>query len=340
MTKSTSNLYFNVWDRVETYPNFLFYIFIGGRGIGKTFSALWESYSHGKNIMYLRRTETELTNCATPVNNPYKKINLVKGTHIELESKGSMILINDIISEDEKENRGVACALSTFGKFRGTSFDEIEYIIFDEFIPMVYNKDSLFRNELFYLYNLVETINRNREIEEGRESVKVLLLANTFNLDSSILTGLNLGHVIHSMVSNGIEVFTDEDRGIYIELPQDVPISEKKKNTALYRLSEGSRFYDMSISNEFKKGTFDDVKVIRDSMLTPFVGYKNVTFYYIKDSDYIYASYRKNNDVPRYNDDNFRMFQREWGAFFMFYIEKHFIYYHNLDVKIAVQNIF
>ena len=78
-SNSNSDIYFNVWDRIHAYPNFLLYIFVGGRGTGKTYGSLKEfairAHTNRNRFIYLRRSEVEVENCCSPVSNPFKAIN-------------------------------------------------------------------------------------------------------------------------------------------------------------------------------------------------------------------------------------------------------------------------
>ena len=63
-----------------------FQIILGGRGIGKTYSALdylQKVSSPSHKFIYMRREGTEIDQCATEYGNPYKKLNEDKGYHIE-----------------------------------------------------------------------------------------------------------------------------------------------------------------------------------------------------------------------------------------------------------------
>ena len=96
---SSSNIYFNVWDRIRAYPNFLLYIFVGGRGTGKTYGSLKEfairAHTNRNRFIYLRRSEVEVENCCSPVSNPFKAINADLGTNIQLKVIKDMAVITD-----------------------------------------------------------------------------------------------------------------------------------------------------------------------------------------------------------------------------------------------------
>ena len=129
----TNAIYTNCYEIVSTTDYFL-YIFIGGRGIGKSYSMLSEAYKHQDMIMYVRRTDTELKNCCDEFTNPYKSINQNIGSNISIKPNKDNALIIEKIDDDHTNLIGYASALSTFGKFRGADFSDVNLIIFDEFI--------------------------------------------------------------------------------------------------------------------------------------------------------------------------------------------------------------
>ena len=95
--------------------------------------------------------------------------------------------ISTITQKEDGKNilKGYAGALSTFSNIRGADFSDVKIIIYDEFIPEKTNRCSI-RNEWDALLNLIETVNRNRELE-GEESVKIILLSNATNIECDIL---------------------------------------------------------------------------------------------------------------------------------------------------------
>lgn len=326
-----SKLFFNFWEVVET-TSFFLYIAIGGRGIGKTYSILDGLCNKQKSqFLYIRRTEEELKTSTTEGENPFKAINRDFNREIELvaEGKGYTII--------EGETRLGKCgALSTFGKFRGADFNDIDYIFFDEFIstsPI----DHLKKHEANLFFNLIETVQRNREIL-GKKSIKIILCANSNRLDSGIIKALELGEVIRQMKVKKVETWTDEERGVFLTLPRDLKITEMKKETSLYKLTKGTKFYDMSISNDFVADTFDDVKKIQANRLIPIVAFNNIYFYEIKGMNMLYATKRKTK-CQSYNDDTKKAFLREYWFYLKIFIDGKKIYYSDYNVKLEVLDI-
>jgi hypothetical protein len=329
-TSIQSKLYYNGWEVVET-TSFFLYMIIGGRGIGKTYSILKGLLESDSKFMYVRRTDVEMKNCCKEVNNPFLTLNEDLGRNVEMKkNEDSYVII------EEENILGLGGSLSTFGKFRGSDFSMIDYIIFDEFISTTpYSK---IKDEADLFFNMIETVMRNREIN-GKKPIKIIMLSNSNSLDNGIIKELKLGEIIRQMKINKEQEYIDTNRNIYLCLPSGLGITEKKKETALYKLTKGTSFFEMSLNNEFTSDNFDDVKKIPVNMLIPLFSYENITFYEVKNKDYIYCSYRK-ADCIKYTKENVNMLKKDYGMLLFYHIESKLIRYFNYDVKLEVLSIF
>lgn len=331
--------YTNCYKKV-TSSDFFLYIFIGGRGIGKTYSMLSETRKHNKNIIYLRRNDTELKFCCSSAKNPYKKINSNNQLKIELDSHGDDVYIVDRTDEDNEKIIGYAGALSTAGKFRGSDYSDVDIVVFDEFIDK--NGRNLIKNEFINFCDLLETINRNRELDD-EEPIKVVLLSNANTIDNEIIRGFNLGEEIRKLQvsESDHKVYTDDDRGIYLEMLDNKEVKDAKEKTRLYKLTKGTSFYEMALNNEFTGDYFGDVRNVNYNEFIPLCCYDNIYFYQHKDKDIIFTSYRKAKMTKDkiYNNRQLQAFKRDWGYMIQYYIEKGLILYLNYNVKLDVKNI-
>ena len=324
-------MYVDLWPIISATDHFI-YFFIGGRGIGKTYSVLNGILDNDIQFMYVRRTETELKQCVKTENNPFISLNRNKGRNVSMQPSGDGFLISE-----DGEILGVAGAVSTFGKFRGSDYTNIDMIVFDEFIPK--GTHAAIKDEALLFFDMLETVNRNRELE-GRPPVKVILLSNANTIDSDILRELKLREVIHRLKKTGGNVYTDKERGIYLELIDGSGVAEFKKQTALYKLTAGTAFYDMAIDNEFTGDVFDDVYRIPPANLIPIVRLENVTFYQVKgDRPLIYCSYRK-ADTPEYTKETLQAFKRRYGLQFEWYFINKKVVYYDYDIKLIVKHLF
>lgn len=325
-------MFVNLFERVDRLNHF-FYIFIGGRGVGKTYSALRESVKRNYRFMYVRRTQTEIENCCNDLGNPFKKLNKDFNWNVTVKP------VKDIIGiyNDDMELIGYSSALSTFGKLRGVDFEDVEYIIFDEFIN-ISNINTL-KNEFFTLCNMIETINRNREML-GQESIKVILISNANTINDDIIRALRLGEVVKDLTQNGGGVYEDDERGLYLELLESIPeFKDKKESTRLYQLTKGTTFHDMALSNSFTNDYFDDVKRLDYKELIPITWLGDYYIYRHKTRRMIYITLRRAK-VKGFETRELEGFKRHYGLYIKNSIEQGLIVYQNYDVKLGFLNSF
>lgn len=339
MNKEKS-LYFNAWEIVKNTDYFL-YLFIGGRGIGKSYSIQKGLImDNDRKFIYLRTSENEMEMSLTRESNTFKAINRDCGTNIEITKEKKVYLIEEVeLKDDErlvKKSYGIAGALSTFAKYRGTDFDDYDFIFYDEFISKSPIKTAIDKKQATLFFDMIETVNRNREVS-GRKPVKIILCGNANMLDNAILRELELPSKIMAMIQCNQEKFIDEERGLYLHLPIDVPISREKKNTALYRLlGKEADYTKMATSNIFVNDDFSDIKKIQRNKLLPLFSFENLYFYQVKDSGIIYVSKMK-SQCPCFDDE--KLFKREKAWELNLYIDNKMIAYQDYDLKLKLKNI-
>lgn len=221
-------------------------IIVGARGCGKTYGSLRKCLERGIVPMYLRRTQKQLKLIAKPNFQPYKAINRDTGREIVPALDGDDMGL--FVDEETDQRVGYLAALSTFGNIRGFDGSDIDIMILDEFIPEA--TERMFFDQAEALFNAQETINRNREFT-GSEPVRLMLLSNSNTIYGDIISSLMLGGAYARMQSSGIECMADEERSILLIRPRSDVFREKKQETALYKLTAGTRFSEMALDNEF-----------------------------------------------------------------------------------------
>ena len=221
-------------------------IVIGGRGIGKTYSALSFLLDTGKKFLYLRNTDKQMSLCASAFGNPFKKVASDLERDVTMKAAGEIYVV-----KEAETVIGYGAALSTFENLRGVDLSDVEYVLFDEFIE---NRKLSFKQGSAFM-NLYETINRNRELE-GRPPLVCILLSNAQRLNNPILADLGLIPVIEDMIRNLVRLRITKE--YYIELPES-SVSAAKSETALYKLASGSRYADEALRNEFSNDSFFNV---------------------------------------------------------------------------------
>lgn len=241
--------------------NISFIVIIGKRQVGKTYGVLSYMLETDKRFILLRGVKTELEMLKRNVNSPFEKIKGYEGRILfesETEYTASIIRIDtDKDGNEIKTNIGMAAALSSIGRIRGFNGDIYTDVVYDEFIPESHLLKVRHGDDAFN--NMYTTVAGNRELE-GRPPLRVWLLANSNNLDNDILKALNITDIVERMSLRGEESRILKDRGIMILLPDSTVITEKRKQTALYRAIGGeSKFARMAFGNEFAYNDYTDV---------------------------------------------------------------------------------
>lgn len=346
-------LYINIWDYInDSYP---FQVFLGGRGTGKTYSALRgvtqdNRLAYGRKFIYMRRTQAELDLlCDTKQGegaNPFKPINTDFHTNYGFTSivKNLMGVYNRTLGDDEQYlyegvPLGYGVALSTISKIRGLSFDDCDILIYDEFIKEKHvNK---MRGECDALFNAIETINRNRELK-GCKPIQVILLANSNDIYNEIFIGLGIVTDVEQMTRQGKEHRYFADRGLAIHIMQDNPtFTEKKSQTALYKLTKGTQFNEMALHNEFSYNDFSDIKHLELKGYKAIIGIGKAWIYKKKSEQRFYVCYAQAK-VPHYNSDNEidrHAFNRIIGMKLFDLSMSHTITYESYELKSLILDI-
>lgn len=271
-------------------------VIIGGRGIGKTYGCILDHLKRMQPFLFLRRTQTQVDIISNKLFNPVLKVALDEFMECEIKpipkTKATQCLYNERLI-------CVNAALSTFANMRGWSGDGITSIVYDEFIPSPGERPI--KDEGHAFLHCYETIARNRELQ-GREYIPVFLLANAFDFTADILRVLGISETVERMRKKGKEekIINRSGVKIYIVLPHS-PISEKKKETVLYKVSD----------DIYRQISIDNV----DRNITSVIRYKPLTEYKLHVSTDDFAIYRhKSNNTyyvtaftvkakPHYTDD-------------------------------------
>lgn len=253
-----------------------FQAFLGGRGIGKTFSTLCSYVADEKGnfldpslgkFMYIRETANEIRICTDETANPFKKINKVKNWYVypEYSAKTNFATFYREDLNNQREAIGYGVALSTFANLRGADFSDVTDIVYDEFIKQ--KGGRRLSNAGLSLLHLYETVNRNREFD-GESPVIMKLLANSVSLNSDILLVMNAVSTLAHMVTKHQYRATIPERKLYLELINKADFREMKEQTVLYQLTKGTSFSDEALDNVFVD---DDMTFVRKVPLDEYI---------------------------------------------------------------------
>lgn len=285
------NGYIDITHLIASRLPFIFVV--GGRGTGKTYGALdWvrtQAMTGGKFI-YLRRTQKIVDKIVSSSRgnqislSPFKSLDRDRGYTTEVVRVADDV--HAFIDQETTTLLGYCLALSTFASLRGFDASEVTTIVFDEFIPERHEKPIPDEADAFF--NAVETVNRNRELQ-GQDPVQCLMLSNANRMGNPLFLELGLVSRATKMLSKGVDVYRDNNRGLMLVILQNSPISEKKKQTALYRLTAGSSFSKMSVDNDFDE-VCSNLRHASLKELVPLVTVGEITIYRHKSDQWLYVS--------------------------------------------------
>lgn len=345
--------YVNIFDwKNPLYP---FQIFIGGRGTGKTYSALCGALDKSvvpDNFIYMRRTANELKTILDDDKrgegaNPFKPVNRNNQTNIGFR------LIQDNIAgiyhREPGDNGklmhtgapiGYGLALSTIASIRGIDFSDCSDWFYDEFIKERHVR--AITDEGGALLNAYETVNRNRELD-GKPPIRLWLLANSNDIYNPIFNELGIVSEVEKMLRTGKSDRYLKERGLAIHLLQPAgSFIEAKKETALYKLTKGTRFYDMAIDNKFAYNDFSNISYRNVTGYAPVCAINDICYVYKKKGEKeIYVTYTPAK-TPMYHtaqkNDELR-FRREMGSWLQpFYVAGKMIF-ESYELKEMLVNL-
>lgn len=329
----------------SNHINFIF--IIGARRTGKTYGIFThfidDVFAMNENIVYMRRTLTQLYSVMAEKKNPWIDVNTDFKKCLYFRSvKGEKdrIILEEELPDGTTEYRGEAFALTTMQNNRGFSGTEFTEGLYDEFIPESMSKRMYGEEEAFL--NAVETISSNRELK-GQKPFRWWLTSNSNTLDNPIINAFDLLPYLERMKKKKQEYALLADAGIMIILINKSPISKKKEATALYKaLNRKSKFARMALDNDFAYDDTSDVKSenLREFKLLCTIG--NFGIYEHKSEARIYVC----EHISGSCHDNFEdteLGRNQFKTFYSFiynFIITNRITYQNMNCKFYIDKIF
>lgn len=316
MATRDNDLYCYIYDYKD--PAYPFQFFIGSRGDGKTYGGIGGAVEEEDvdAFMYSRVTDKEwkilLDRKGVEGANPFKKYNKNNGTNYGLQKINEGLAgIYERETGDDGRLRcvgapiGYSAALYNIADIRGQDFDDVSDWILDEFIPEKH-KHGL-SDMAAAMFNGYETINRNRELE-GRPPLRFWGLANSNNIYNDMFKGLGIVADVEKMQRRGQTDKYYKKRGLAVHLLKNSPIFEEQKaKTALYKLTAGTTYADMALSNKFAYDDFSLVEYRKLKDYRPVVSIvcrdTSATVYSRKGGSELYVSYADAKYTDTYNVD-------------------------------------
>lgn len=300
------------------YP---FTVIVALRGGGKTYGALSWMLDHNKRFLYFRRTRNATEIACTAQFNLFKKLNSDKGYNVET-SYSAKLGIGTFTRDGE--TAGYIASLSTFAALRSIDGSDIDFLVFDEFIPQ---PEEAHRFDLFTAWsNADETIGRNRE-SDGLQPCRRLLMANSDLIYGDIIAGYNIGDAYLWMQETGTEA-VEISKDMLLLRPGMAELMERKKDTSLYRVTAGSDFARVALENQFK---IEDRERIKKQPLNEYAAFcriRGITFYKHKSLQKMYVSRRSKGRPKTYQDtdSDFKRFLNDNPGIWPCYLNKRMIF--------------
>ena len=307
---------------------------VGGRGTGKTYGALKYVLDNGVKFLYMRRTQAQADLINRAEFSPFKSI---------MRDTGEVILSTPITKYNSAFYRGkvdgdktmpdgapigYTLALSTVSNLRGFDMSDCDLLIYDEFIPEQHERPL--KNEAQALFNAYETINRNRELI-GAPALKVLCLANANTIANPVFDALGIIDKVYAMENSGQVVSINEARGYAIVLLSDSPISERKRETALYKLTRGSEFESMAIDNSYNvQFTRQNVNLIE---YAPLFTVEGITIYKHKSGAGFYVTRHASGGAEQIDT---RLYKKQFARLLADADARGLVQYENLSLREAL----
>ena len=203
---------------LKEYPEAYYYMIIGERSNGKTYSsldyALQNYFEKGEQFAYIRRygediRKKQLSNLfsAHIENNAIRDYS--KGEWSSVDYTGSRFRLgrvsDDGSMEFSEEPIGYAFDLNSMEHYKSISFPTINTVIFDEFL----SRQAYLPNEFLLFTNTLSTIIRLRK------NVKIFMLGNTVNKYCPYFGEMGLTH-IKDQKQGTVDVYNYSDTGLQV----------------------------------------------------------------------------------------------------------------------------
>lgn len=315
-------IYYDIFEDIEKYPDAWAYMIVGGRSTGKTYGALWQSYSRKEKFIFAKRTADDVKLMCSGVKmvkgddsedpdfSPFVPINRDHGCNVKAFPlyDGLGCFYNTTGDEKGKEVPtgapiGNIIGLNVATKFKGFDMSDCKYLMFDEFIPRKWERIN--RGEGDLLMDLYATVSRDRIIR-GERPLKLLALANAVNISNPLSNTLEITDAMADMQIKGQECLYMEDRGIFIRLLQSSDdFKEALANDPVYKAMGHTAWGQMAYDNQFAYDDFTSIGKVQMKNYRPVCSftYKQITYYVYQNSGqyYICSSRYSDKNKPAYN---------------------------------------
>ena len=226
-------------ERILSF-NALLNIVIGERGCGKTYGfktfAVKRFLTKNKQFAYIRRYDTDLE-ASVGNSSDNKFFEQIKNEFPEATFK---ITKNKKVRKIYINNKicGYALPLSAADSLKSSSYENVDVIIYDEFMLKEGSTQHYLKNEPEIILDLIETIGRLRDI-------RVFCLGNAVSSTCPVMTYFNI------TLPYNTDIKTFKDGTIAIEYIKNEKYRAIKKASRFGKLISGTRYGAYAIDNEF-----------------------------------------------------------------------------------------
>jgi hypothetical protein len=226
-------------ERIISY-NALLNIIIGERGVGKTYGfkkfIVNRFLNKHKQFAYIRRYDTDLE-ASVGNTNDNKFFEQIRKEFPNSEFK---------ISRSKKVRKlyidnklcGYALPLSAADSLKSSSYENVDTIIYDEFMLKEGSSQHYLRNEPEIILDLIETIGRLKDI-------RIYCLGNAISSTCPLMAYFDLTLPYNS------DIKTFKDGTIAVEYIKNEKYREVKKASRFGKLIDGTKYGKYAIDNEF-----------------------------------------------------------------------------------------
>lgn len=257
--------YYHLSKDLKDYPDAWCYVVYSRRGPGKTYSGLRYAYANKIKFAYIKRTNEDIDFiCTDSIKSgvdpsPFSPLN--RDFNINIKAKkidkglGGFYEVDKDTGEIIGEPIGYIISLNSIKRIKGFNLDEVDLIIFDEFIPQAGEIVKVKEGEM--LLDLYMTLSRDRQLR-GRDPLKLVLFANAEEISTPITNTLEITDIICEMGDNNI--YYDENRDIFIHhiTDKEFPISDLSK-VGIYKAMKGTKWFDKSFGGDFSNNDFSNI---------------------------------------------------------------------------------
>ena len=208
--------FFDVRKLIEEVPDAQYYVVIGERSNGKTYSSLSyaiENYvERGEQFVYVRRLSESvrvaymrlLFNGMRKTGELQRQLNKIGFADLDFYSGAFWPLVTSETGKLERLQTpmGYTMSINTWETAKGGSMPDVTTIIFDEFLTRKY----YLPNEPILFENLVSSIVREND------NVKVIMLANTVSWSAPYFAEWGIGH-IRDLKQGTYDIYQSNDGG-------------------------------------------------------------------------------------------------------------------------------